>query len=172
MAVAVEFAGLFRLIILAVGEADPFADLEPDVTVAGVAVEFAGLFRLIIPEVGEADPFAALEPDVTVAVEVEFAGLFKLIMPDVAEADAFADLEAFVPLTVEQLPDREAAAPMAVGAEPLDDVVIVALFLPLFLCLAEVDIDAEAPDDFVLVDVVFGDPLPLPTPGSDVISVN
>jgi len=170
--------GLFRLIIPDDEEADACAACR----VCDEHEEVDGLFRLMTPDDGEGVASAAWVGDPAYDVPTEVDGLFSMIIAGDGEAIAFAvwdedpvgdKSKVDVKANDVQSPDGQADVGSAaesdaesVGNEPLDVAVAVALLLPL--CLAE----AEGVEDSVLVDVEFDEPLPLPTPGSDVISVN
>lgn len=107
--------------------------------------EFDGLFSLIIAGEGETAVFPA-----AVAVEdFEQSTEVDLDTASVANED-FADaVDLLLPICLVDFADA------------------VALLLPI--CLVDLDVAVE---DLVFVDVIFDEALPLPTPGSDVISVN
>jgi len=166
--------GLFSLIIVGDGEAVACAALCDEHR------DVEGSFSLIIPGVGEAVASAAWVGDPAYDVPVEFNGLFRRISD--GEAVAFAAWDG-VPVGDEVgvevndglSPPEQSPADVGsklesdevlVGNEPSDVAVAVALLLPV--CLAE----AVGVEDSVLVLVEFDELLPLPTPGSDVISVS
>lgn len=134
---------------------------------------FRPFWRWKLPD--EADPeaaalWAATEADESkviigglVALTLgEFDGLFRLIIAGEGETAVFPAAVAVEDFEQSTEVDFDTAS---VANEDFVDA--VALLLPL--CLVDLDVAVE---DLVFVDVIFDEALPLPTPGSDVISVN
>lgn len=136
---------------------------------------FDGLFRLMIIPAGDAVA-ASAPPDVAVVD----GGLFKLMTPDEAGGVDDGGLlppsvqsgdDAGEPLPLRPLaffPDIEVSVASEPAAAP---VVIPPWLLPFFLLELFFLEDGVAPEP-VAVIFLFAPPPPVPTPGSDVISVN